>query len=182
MEPVAVLFVRADSVYKTMPGVDAWDEARDARRWPGGSPLVAHPPCRMWGRYAQRAKGTAAEKQLALDAVAHVRRFGGALEHPASSKLIAAAGLPQPGQRDEFGGWTLLVFQSWWGHRAPKPTIVYIVGIEPADLPPIPYALGIPPGRIENMGRAEREATPAPFCEWLVEVARRCVRPLALAA
>jgi hypothetical protein len=35
MTPVAALFVRADSIYKTLPGVDAWDEARDARQWPG---------------------------------------------------------------------------------------------------------------------------------------------------
>lgn len=40
---VAVLFARADSVYKTLPGCDVWDEARDARRWTGGVPLVAQP-------------------------------------------------------------------------------------------------------------------------------------------
>lgn len=50
MITVAALFVRADSVYKTMPGVDAWDEARDARGWPGGCAVVAHPPCRLWGK------------------------------------------------------------------------------------------------------------------------------------
>lgn len=27
--PVAALFVRADSVYKSMPGVDAWDAERE---------------------------------------------------------------------------------------------------------------------------------------------------------
>jgi hypothetical protein len=37
MTPVAALFVRADSIYKTLPGVDAWDEARDARQWPAGA-------------------------------------------------------------------------------------------------------------------------------------------------
>lgn len=44
MRTVAALFVRADSIYKTMPDVDAWDIERDARRWPGGCPVVAHPP------------------------------------------------------------------------------------------------------------------------------------------
>ena len=38
MKTVAVLFARADSVYKTLPGVDVWDEARDARQWPGSGP------------------------------------------------------------------------------------------------------------------------------------------------
>lgn len=42
---VAALFVRADGNYKAMPGVDAWDMERDARLWPGGCPVVAHPPC-----------------------------------------------------------------------------------------------------------------------------------------
>jgi hypothetical protein len=35
---VAVLFARADSVYKALDGCDVWDIERDARRWPGGSP------------------------------------------------------------------------------------------------------------------------------------------------
>lgn len=30
---MAALFVRADSIYKTLPGVDAWDEAPDLARW-----------------------------------------------------------------------------------------------------------------------------------------------------
>lgn len=41
---VATLFVRSDSIYKSLPGVDAWDISRDARKWPGGCPVVAHPP------------------------------------------------------------------------------------------------------------------------------------------
>ncbi len=32
---VAALFVRANSIYKTMPGVDAWDAERDARKFGG---------------------------------------------------------------------------------------------------------------------------------------------------
>jgi len=55
---VAVLFARADSHYKALPGVDVWDEARDARKWPGGAPLVAHPPCRLWAKLRQFAKAS----------------------------------------------------------------------------------------------------------------------------
>lgn len=33
---VAVLFARADSVYKGLPGCDVWDAERDARLWQGG--------------------------------------------------------------------------------------------------------------------------------------------------
>ena len=46
MTQVAVLFARADSIYKTLPGCDVYDIKRDARTWPGGCPVVAHPPCR----------------------------------------------------------------------------------------------------------------------------------------
>lgn len=38
MKPIAILFARADSIYKTLPGCDVWDIQRDARRWPGGGP------------------------------------------------------------------------------------------------------------------------------------------------
>jgi len=79
---VAVLFARDDSVYKTLPGCDVWDTERDARRWPGGAPVVAHPPCRLWAKLRQFAKAEdpEAERRLAVDAVEHVRVFGGVLE------------------------------------------------------------------------------------------------------
>lgn len=47
---IAVLFARADSIYREIDGCDVWDFARDARKWPGGSQVIAHPPCRAWGR------------------------------------------------------------------------------------------------------------------------------------
>ena len=133
---VAALFVRQDSIYKRMPGVDAWDIERDARRWPGGCPVIAHPPCRGWGKLSYFAKPRSGELELGPWAVAQVRRFGGVLEHPKDSKLWAAAGLPRPGQRDDFGGWTLPITQHWWGHRAEKYTWLYIVGVSPGLIAP----------------------------------------------
>lgn len=185
MRTVAALFVRADSVYKTMAGVDAWDEARDGRKWPGGVPLVAHPPCRLWAKLRQFAKSRdpEAERQLAIDAVAHVRRFGGVLEHPAESTLWAHCGLPLPGRAtDEFGGWTAQVRQCDWGHKAEKLTWLYIVGVHPDELPELPPP-GEPTGVIKPqrgvprtlkiVTKAEREHTPPALAAWLVELARR---------
>ena len=62
--PVAVLFARADSVYKTLPGCDVYDIDRDALTFPGGNQVVAHPPCRAWGqlRYWAVYVGRPAEK------------------------------------------------------------------------------------------------------------------------
>jgi hypothetical protein len=191
---VAVLFARADSVYKNLPGTDVYDIERDARSWSGGSPVVAHPPCRAWGRLRHFAKPRDDEKQLAFFAVDQIRAYGGVLEHPECSTLWPAAGLPEPGARDEFGGWTLPIHQYWFGHRAQKKTLLYIVGCEPHNLPDMPLRLGISDCVIrldkrradgthirkgdadwrQPLGQAEREHTPPELAEWLLEVARRC--------
>lgn len=188
---VAVLFARADSIYKTMPGCDVYDADRNALNFPGGVPVVAHPPCRAWGRLRALANPLPGEKELAFFAVDQVRRFGGVLEHPATSLLWAEAGLPAPGQRDDFGGWTLPVFQCWFGHRAEKPTLLYIVGVDPDQVPRLPLALGRATHICGTSGRrrdgsryhkgvigwrpevtkAEREATPPAFAAWLCAVA-----------
>ncbi len=183
---VAVLFARADSHYKEIPGADVWDKKRDARGWPGGAPVVAHPPCRLWAKLRQFAKAAdpAMERQLAVDAVRNVQRFGGVLEHPAESTLWAHVGLPLPGRSpDRFGGWTAQIRQCDWGHKAEKLTWLYIVGCHPDDLPPLPPS-GEPTGVIKPqrgvprtlkiVTKAEREHTPEALAHWLVALARRC--------
>ena len=185
MHDVTVLFARSDSIYKTLPGVDVWDAERDARKWQGGTPVVAHPPCRAWGRLRHFARPRPDEKALALWAVDQVRQWGGVLEHPASSTLWPTANLPAPGQQDQWGGWTLPIAQNWWGHRAEKKTWLYIVGIEPRDLPRMPIVLGEATHVVQSRKRhdhrphitkAEREHTPPQLAEWLVELARRCAK------
>ena len=191
---VAALFVRADSIYKALPGVDCWDIERDARKWPGGAPVVAHPPCRAWGQLRKLANPRPDEKALAVFAVEQVRKFGGVLEHPKNSTLWPAAGLPEPCSVDAFGGWTLPIDQNWFGHRAQKPTRLYIVGCGALEIPPLPIVLGQAervvgcPGRRADgsrmragdvgyrreVSKAEREHTPPDFARWLVELARRC--------
>ena len=48
---IAVLCARHDSPYKAIPTCDVYDEARDARTFPGGVPVIAHPPCRGFGNF-----------------------------------------------------------------------------------------------------------------------------------
>lgn len=181
---VNVLYARADSVYKTLPGVEVWDEERDARKWPGGGPCIAHPPCRGWGRMRQWSYADEAEKSLALRAVLCVQMWGGVVEHPAESSLWAELALPRPGKAPRRGAYTIEVDQFHWGHRAEKRTWLYIAGCEPDDLPPIPRREGEPTHcirptkaypRLPSVTKPEREATPPAFAEWLIEVARRCV-------
>lgn len=183
---VAVLFARADSIYKAIPGCDVYDIDRDARNFAGGVPVVAHPPCRAWGRLRQFAKPRPDEKQLALWAVDQVRAFGGVLEHPVSSRLWREKPLPEPGEIDAWGGWTLVVSQFWWGHKADKLTRLYICGISPDQLPPIPYRMGEASHVIASskarqkqryrpeVTKREREATPHALAVWLVDVAQTC--------
>jgi hypothetical protein len=171
---VAALFVRADSCYFDLAGVDCWDVARDARSYADLVPVVVHPPCRAWGRLRHRAKPRDDEKALALFAVDVVRRVGGVLEHPHASTLWATAGLPLPGQRDAFGGFTLLVDQGWWGHPAPKPTWLYVVGCDPSEVPALPVQLQRAGGRTTNLSSSGRERTPVNFARWLVSLARCC--------
>ena len=185
---VAALFVRSDSVYKQMPGVDCYDIERDARTWTGGCPVVAHPPCRAWGSLRALAKPRADERNLACMAVAMVREFGGALEHPAASTLWKACGLAEPGTIDAAGGRCITVNQWHWGHRASKPTRLYFVGLRYDELPAQPRRSGKPthcitqghgirqgmPGFLPRVTDAEREHTPPDLARWLVELASRC--------
>jgi hypothetical protein len=183
---VAVLFARRDSIYKrsqfvALAGLDVYDIDRDARTWPGGCPVIAHPPCRSWGRLRHFARAPEGEHELGFWAVEQVRQYGGVLEHPASSTLWPAAELPKPGEFDSFNGWTLAAPQWWWGHRARKDTLFYIRGVGPDEIPPLPFRLGQPSHVVQSRKRgsrphipkAERERTPFRLAIWLVDLARR---------
>jgi hypothetical protein len=131
----------------------------------------------------QFAKPREDEKALAPWAIDQVRRWGGVLEHPAESTLWVHCGLPLPGRfPDAFGGWALTVDQFHFGHKAEKSTWLYVVGLEPDELPEVPVRDGIPTHcvrptrsypRLPSITHAEREKTPEPFARWLVELARR---------
>lgn len=173
---VAALFVQPDGIYATMPDVDPWPEARDARTYGGGLPVVAHPPCATWGRYHHKAGGKGNDGGCFASALAAVRRCGGVIEHPAGSAAWAAFGLPRPMERpDAHGGWTLAAFQSWWGHDAIKPTWLYLVGVDRVSLPAAPLPAGTRP--LEHLSKRQRAATPPAFARWLVDLAA-AARPL----
>lgn len=145
----------------------------------------------MWGILAHFAKPRPGEEKLAMSAVLQVRLNGGVLEHPAASRLWPTCGLPEPGTRDAYGGFTIVVPQFWWGHEADKATRLYICGIEPKDLPEIPLVLGIAPRTMRSGTKADiaagldrpellksqREKTPVAFANWLIDLAQR-TRPL----
>lgn len=108
-----------------------------------------------------------------------VRKVGGVIEHPAGSKAWAIHGLNKPScnyweAADWDGGWTVQLNQNWFGHPAIKPTWLYAVS---RNLPDI-IAHRKPEtatARIENMSANQREATPRPFAEFLIDLAKGAV-------
>ena len=93
MTHVSALFVQPDGCYAGLPEIDTWPEQRDARKYRGPWPVVAHPPCQLWGAFAPiNYKRWGGEHNRPGNdggcfaaALESVRRFGGVLEHPAKT-------------------------------------------------------------------------------------------------
>lgn len=167
---VTVLFTQANSIYKEL-GTDNWDIHRDATKWKGGNAIIAHPPCRAWGNYAQWAKPRPGEKYLAIWAIRQARMHGGIVEHPRRSRLWKRLKITANGKPDHWGGYAISIDQFWFGHRAKKDTWLYIKGITLQKLPLIPIRFDSITHNVEMMGKKEREATPRKLAEWLIQTA-----------
>ncbi len=177
---IAALYVETGGCYFGLPHVDPWDEARDARKYTGPWPVVAHPPCQRWGRYWSGGPSAKVRRLLGDDggcfaaALRDVRKFGGVIEHPEASHAWRAFGLntpPKEGRWVSAGlfdpGWTCCVEQGAYGHRARKATWLYAVG---ADLPELRWGkapgtfLRLEPGyRSTADGRAKRASMDTPM-------------------
>lgn len=147
---IAALFVETNGSYFNLLGVDPWDEQRDAKKYPGPYPVIAHPPCQRWGKMWAGSPSWIAktgERKIKGDdngcfksALESVRKYGGWIK------------------ADEYGGFTCCVEQGRYGHYARKPTLLYAVGV---DLPELDWGIGehrIPAWAIKKYGekRARR--------------------------
>lgn len=82
MSRISVLFTMPGSIYHTIPGADCWGlPERDALEWPGGSPIVAHPPCRLWGRLRAFSTAPRSEKARPSEIPAAPFRIGEPTHH-----------------------------------------------------------------------------------------------------
>lgn len=175
---IAALFVAAGGCYFGIEGVDPWDVRRDARKYVGPFPVVAHPPCARWCRLAGLVEARqAAHAQLRLDenmvtvkrgadggcfaaALQHVRTFGGVLEHPEASAAWPFFGLRRPPYRggwvaaDAAGGMTCRVEQGHYGHRARKGTWLYAFGVP--ELPALIWGRSGATARVSDARRTDR--------------------------
>jgi len=122
---------------------------------------------------------------LAPIAVEQVRRWGGVLEHPASSTLWRECRLPLPGGLpDEYGGWSVEVDQCAWGHRARKRTWLYVVGTKPSDVVlltggepthTVTTSRRVHGDSLPEMPQRERRMTPPAFAQFLIDIAGKHV-------
>lgn len=198
---IAALYVENGGCYYGLDGVDPWDITRDARLYAGPHPVVAHPPCQRWGRFWHGSTRKPHQYRLGDDggcfaaALWAVRTFGGVLEHPAHSHAWAKFGLSKPlstgwTEADEIGGYTCLVEQGHYGHISRKPTWLYAVAVPLPSLIWGPSPQRIHPRALELHGYEKarrigmvamvggkdktriRNATPAPFRDLLLNIAR----------
>lgn len=195
---LAAIFVQPDGCYANDPRIDAWPEWRDARKYDGELPVVAHPPCQLWGalacvnfaRWGGEHNRPGNDGGCFSSALASVRRVGGVLEHPAKSRAFAAHGVTKPKgigwQLSGCGGWVCEVWQSAYGHRARKATWLYYFGTRrPFDLDwsrqPGTHQVGFydQRGKAANkptLSKREANATPESFKEALIALALNSVR------
>ena len=197
---IAALFVQTGGVYFGIDDVDPWDEERDARRYAGPHPVVAHPPCQRWGRYWSGGPSARERMKKGDDsgcfesAVAAVRAWGGVLEHPEASHAWKAHGIIAPLRGGGWSvagdgiGWTCCVEQGAYGHRARKATWLYAVRCE---LPRLTWRArgpfirldegchskaerdrAVKTGACQRLSQRERSATPVAFRDVMLDMAR----------
>lgn len=190
---IAALFVATGGVYFNRPDVDPWDAERDARKYAGPWPVVAHPPCERWCKPLAFVNQTRYGHKVGSDdgcfesALSSVRRYGGFLEHPANSAAFDAFELPRPNSAywsHGAGGWVAQVYQGAYGHPARKKTWLYAVGPLPPLLDvsnPEPRALTSwlqrTTSKLPRLGKKQAKETPPAFSELLISIARSAVRP-----
>jgi hypothetical protein len=195
---IAALYVQKDGGYFNLDGVDPWDEERDARRYAGPYPVVAHPPCDRWHLLSavnhKRWGWTINEDGGCFASALHaVRTWGGVLEHPAETRAFRFHGIPEPArgawQRTIDGDWVTEVNQSAYGHRARKRTWLLYNGL---NMPPkLSWAdktgshrvgFGFPDDTktpLPRISSEEAKATPKPFRDLLISMARSVSKKVA---
>jgi hypothetical protein len=190
---VAALFVQSDGCYAGLPTIDAWDEKRDARGYSGPLPVVAHPPCQLWGslasvnyaRYGGEHNKPGNDNGCFAAAIHAVNTWGGVLEHPAQSRAFKEHGLAVPHgsgwQKTFSGSYVCEVWQSAYGHLANKATWLYYVGRPPFSLrwnrPIGTHQIGYADQRGKERNKPtvtkrEANATPVKFRDELIRLAK----------
>lgn len=175
---IPVLFTLPGSHYKTYSFADCYDAERNALTFSGHTAIIAHPPCRLWGRLSHLSTAPQVERLLALWAIQKVRTNGGILEHPAGSRLFSKMLIPLDGSPDQTGGFLISINQHWFGFKAQKRTYLYIVGCSRSQLPPLPLSFDAITHSVSSsrnyleLDKKQNSVTVPQLCEWLFEIQR----------
>lgn len=186
---IAALFVEKGGVYYGLPDVDPWDVTRDARKYAGPYPVVAHPPCQLWvnmagvnfRRYGKPNNRPGNDRGCFMAALTAVRTWGGVLEHPADSFAWATFLLERPMLGAWYhaapGEWVTEVWQSAYGHRARKRTWLLYCGASPPpsmdwSQNPGTHQVGWFDRKRPTLGKKAASATPSAFRDALLDLAR----------
>lgn len=198
---IAALFVLSNGPYSETDNVEIWGIDRDARKYAGPFPVVAHPPCERWGRYWNGGPSAKQRRKLGDDegcfasAIQSVRKWGGVLEHPEASHAWRIFGINTPPRDGGWvsagfcGGFTCCVEQGWYGHRARKATWLYAFGCElpslkwgkaPGDFNRLDSGFhskeerkrAIKKGICQRLSKRQRLLTPPKFRDLLISIAR----------
>lgn len=159
LKEISVLCTLPNSVYKQLPGVDAYDLQRDAYTFSGNNPIIAHPPCQQWSRMKNFANDNPREKELAIFCLEQIHKNGGILEHPAGSSFFKYAGIVP----------TISVNQAWFGFPCQKKTYLYFFDCEPLAFP---LSFDCPVRTVSQLTPSHRSITTIQFATWLLD----CVR------
>lgn len=194
---IAALFVDSRGVYAGDCRFDVWDEKRDARKYEGPYPVIAHPPCARWCQLAGLVEHRWGYKRgedggCFSSALNSVRRFGGVLEHPAYSMAWKTFGLPRPCKNggwigDADTGFSCHVEQGKYGHKARKATWLYVFGLPEEDLPELKWGKATSSHVVSwcgnhtktakpRIGKSEASRTPEQFKEVLYILANAARR------
>ena len=195
MNRIAALFIVENGCYYGVDCVDPWPKSRDAMKYCGPYPVIAHPPCTLWGNFAAiNYKRWGGEHNRPGNdggcfefAKSCVDKFGGVLEHPAKTRAWNTYGIKKPtkgGWTRSGIGWVCEVWQSAYGHLANKATWLYYVGkSKPHDLdwsrPIGTHQIGYADSRGKSKNKPtvtkkDAIATPVLFRDELISLAMEC--------
>lgn len=161
---ISALYVEKNGCYFGLPNIDPWDIDRDARKYRGPNPVIAHPPCQRWGRFWHGSSLKPDQFRMGDDqgcfamALHAVRLYGGILEHPKDSHAWQWFGLRTPPmtggwiKADQIGGFTCCVYQGHYGHFSGKPSWLYAYGLNLPELKWGPTEQKLHPAALEKYG------------------------------
>lgn len=164
---ISVLCAKKNSVYKSIPGTDVWDEDRDAYFFTGSNPVITHAPCAQWSVMKAFANDRPDEKELAYFCLNKVIRNGGIFEHPAGSAFFKQAGVTKN---------IYSIDQVWWGFPARKCTYLFFHRCKPLTFPIMTHypthvvtSSRRKHNKLPEMKKSERSTTVRAFADWMIK-------------